>query len=337
MIFNKNNSGTVEFRRSIGFLYKSVTFEKFVPFIDIVSSNLIDIVGRDVFKLAEDHYKSDDFEQEGFDALNTLVYKVQDCISRGSFKLFAPSGDITHGDKGRQIYVSDTEKPAFEWQINKDDENLANLEGFAIDGLLAFLDEQAAIVVEEGEESDVSIGETWKNTEVYRVAHRMLINNAKDFGFGFDIKNSRRLFMMLLPFMAQAEAYDILPRIGADKFNSLKEMILSGGIEGEDYVGLYTKIKSCLPLLTVSRACIPLSAELLPEGLFVNFVTNTQQSKQALNASDRTQLSKKLKEMGEQILLDIENDIRIMNGVVVEEPTRESVIDKFKNKFFNAI
>ena len=146
MIFNNSNNGSAELKELIGFIYKSINFDNLKSYITFAQRDIIKIIGEDVFNVACSHYLSHNYNQgrndnfPEWELLDQLVSCIQYPVAVLAYRKYVPSADLTHSDKGRQIFVSDQEKPAFEWQIEKDNENLLTLAHEAIDVLLEFLD-----------------------------------------------------------------------------------------------------------------------------------------------------------------------------------------------------
>ena len=61
MIFNKNQTGVFEIKELIGFIYKSTNFENMITYIGFAQRDLKKIIGKELFALAESHYKSGNF------------------------------------------------------------------------------------------------------------------------------------------------------------------------------------------------------------------------------------------------------------------------------------
>ncbi|MGA2823298.1 MAG: DUF6712 family protein, partial [Bacteroidales bacterium] len=157
MIFNNNSNGILELKELIGFIYKSINFENMISYIGFAERDIKKIIGKEVFSIAEDHYHSENYEVEPvagdppvegdppgegdptpeehpeYLVLDELVKKIQLIVALNAYRRYVPSLDLMHSDKGRQITVTDTEKPAFEWQIEKDNENLVSLANEAMD------------------------------------------------------------------------------------------------------------------------------------------------------------------------------------------------------------
>jgi len=231
MIFNKDSNGAVELKELLGFIYKSIHFENLISYLGFAEKDLKNIVGKEILKLAEDHYKSANYHHAAvtdhpeYLILDDLVKKVQFPLAILAYRRFVPSNDLTHSDKGRQINVTETEKTAFEWQIEKDNQNLLSLAYEAIDFLLEFLDEHNV--------DDDPVGEEWNQSDAFKKSHSILIS-LDQFNAVFPISGSRRLFITLTPFIIRVQKNIIVPVITKDIFDSLIESIKDKDTDEDD-------------------------------------------------------------------------------------------------------
>ena len=144
MIFNKDGKGSDELKSLIGFIYKSIDFANLKTYLVLAKREIIQIIGREVYAKALEFYKSSAYDTPAdpdTDALlRELVLRIQLPLSLIAYRKYAPGADLTHNDSGRQITVTETVKPAFEWMIKRDNANITSLANEAIDFLLEFLD-----------------------------------------------------------------------------------------------------------------------------------------------------------------------------------------------------
>ena len=111
MIFNKSKKGSAEVKERIGFIYKSINFDNLKPYMLFAERDLKQIIGKDVFDVAEQHYNGDHYCQETADedhpeypVLDEFVSRIQMVVAIQAYRRFVPSNDIAHSDKGRQIF-----------------------------------------------------------------------------------------------------------------------------------------------------------------------------------------------------------------------------------------
>ena len=143
MIFNKGSNGAAEAKGLLGFIYKSNNFDNMATFVTIAEREIKRVIGPEVFKLAQDHYLSDNYLQDAENVqqtlLDELVKYVQLPVILHAYRRFAPLNDLSHSEGGRSITVTDELKPAFEWMIASDNASLLDLAHEATDMLIEFL------------------------------------------------------------------------------------------------------------------------------------------------------------------------------------------------------
>src|SRR5690606_22771737 len=103
---------------------------------------MIALIGNQVYEAVFKLYEADPpAEGEPDAAVLHLIYSVQYPIAVNAYRLYAPSGDLSHTNNGRKMRNDDHEKAAFEWMINKDDAAQEKRYYKALDQLLDYLDE----------------------------------------------------------------------------------------------------------------------------------------------------------------------------------------------------
>lgn len=262
MIFNKSDNGAEEFKSLIGFIYASNDFDNLVTYINFAKKDVVAVIGKEIYKLAEDHYRSADYQsaQPEFKLLNELVPLVQLPIALHAYRRFAPGNDLTHSDAGRQITVTDTEKPAFEWMLDKDNANLLSLANDAIELLLDFLAEQLVPVL--GIMND--IGTVWNNSDAYKNIKSTIVNSIADFEKVIPINGSRRLFMLLAAFIRKAESDIIRGAITPIRYDALIEAIKDDHLT-EEQTEIKRLASPVIVMQAMAKALKLVPAEILPD------------------------------------------------------------------------
>ena len=311
MLFNKGDNGAYELKDLIGFIYKSINFNNLKSYIGMAERDIIRIIGSDVFQKAQDHYDSDFYqvpepdtpapgdpsleEHPEYAILDELVARIQYPVAIHAYRKFAPNSDLTHSDKGRQIFVSDNEKPAFEWMVEKDNENLIRLANEATDILLEFLDDHIADTVEV-DGADVLLI-PWAESDAYVKSKGLFINTVEEFEDVFRIGGSRLTLLSLAPIMKRVQENDIKPCFSADMYSEISSQIIDNTVSDENQV-ILDKARQALALLTLSVAAKRLTTEFLPDGLFVNQVTSVVKAKGPAGKIDRNEVSVNLQRDG---------------------------------------
>ncbi|MFZ4523501.1 MAG: DUF6712 family protein [Bacteroidales bacterium] len=320
MIFNKNGAGASEMKELIGFIYKSINFNNLATFISFAERDLKKVIGLEVWAQAFAHYWSNAVPPnppaEGDDVtpveqindpgtepappitwgryifLNELVKKVQLPVAIHAYRRYVPGADLSHSDKGRQIFVSEQEKPAFEWMIEKDNQNLLALASEATDNLLEWLDENIAT-----NESDGPPFLTWGSSQAFVERKRLFISTAEQFDSVISIGRSRLTFLALAPFIKRTQEIEIRSCFTEEKFAELKDQHAAGEFSDANKP-LFELLVQPLALLALSNAVKRLSSEVLPDGIFNNAISNVIREKRVTTKLDRNEISLSLEKDG---------------------------------------
>jgi hypothetical protein len=281
MLFNKENTGTNELKSLIGFLYASNEFSNIEMDITLAEEDIIKLIGKPVYTLANNHYNDLD-ESSGSgsasgsssgssgsitsDLLDKLVAHIQLPVALFAYKSFCENRDISHEDSGRKVKIDeDNEKLPWEWMINRDDAAILRKAHRATDRLISFL---------EDNEDSIS---AWKNSDSQKSARECFIQNASEFNEVFPIDESRQFYLRILPFMKAVERNDIKPCFDVDEYNLIKEAIKDGDTsEYSDYIEI---AKQAIAPLTMSMAIKRLALTLIPEGVIQYYVSGTETAK----------------------------------------------------------
>lgn len=318
MIFNKSNNGAGEFKALIGFIYASNTFENLLTYIDFAKKDVVNVIGPEIYKLAEDHYKSDDFGTNGdndeFVLLNNLVKRVQLPIALHAYRRYAPGNDLSHSDAGRRITVTEEEKPAFEWMLDKDNANLITLANDAVELLLDFLDEQ--LLVPEGEGAQMNdIGDAWNNSAAFSAIKSAIVNSVSDFEKVIPINGSRRLFLILSPFIRKSEIDLIRPVITKLRYDALIEAIKDGDLSAEqtEIVRLASPV---IVMLSMAKAMKLVPAEILPDVFGKRFIDDKRSE---IDTDSRLGAAQVLQAEANLELLKLQRYVKTITPVTEEE------------------
>jgi len=311
IIFNKNNAGASEMKELIGFIYKSINFNNLVTFIRFAQHDLLKMVGYELWNQALGHYHSANYNLAPTDPVNVqfamldaLVNKIQLVVALDAYRRYVPSADLSHSDKGRQIFVSDQEKPAFEWMIEKDNDNLRTLAAEAMENLLEWLDENHATAGEGG-----TPYLAWAAGEALTQRKKLFINSAAAFDEIFPIRRSRLTFLALAPFIRRVQEMDIRSLFTAEKFTEIKLQFSTSDLSPENRE-IYDRIIQPLALLALSHAVKRLSSEVLPDGIFTHAISNVVNEKRSSSKVDRNEVSLSLEKDGMRELAKLQAYLR---------------------------
>jgi hypothetical protein len=148
---------TLELKRLLGFIYASLEFDNLKTDLKLASSDMRRLIGSAMYDAALDFYNRYQAEYAQWPddppatpyqkAMSELVMMIQLPVALNAYQAYSRNADLTHSDKGRQISVTENDKPAFEWQINRDEEAMRNRAAKATEELLRWLEEHTQEVI----------------------------------------------------------------------------------------------------------------------------------------------------------------------------------------------
>ena len=169
--------------------------------------------------------------------------------------------DLSHEDDGRKFKVAtdNSEKLPWEWQLDRDD--ALHLEEYykAVDVLIRYLND------EEPEE--------WTNSDTYKLSQTLLIRNGASFDRYFPIEKSERMFLILLPFIQEAQQLTVKRAYGVTSWD-----VLVTEKEVPETDAHFAACKA-VALLAMSMALRRLSLSVIPGGIVRKFMAESGMGK----------------------------------------------------------
>ena len=275
MLFNKATNGKEEMKAILGFIYATNSFTNLITDITLAEDEITRLIGKEMFDYLNTWYNSDDYQAEPVEGedpdpdwaiYDELVHRCQAAIAFLAYHGYATHGDVTHSSTGRQIAVTDTQKPAFEWMIERDNQSMLAKAHKLLDRLLEYLEENKTVT---------EIAANWATLPVYTLTKGLFINSALEFDRVFPIEESRRFFVKVVPFIKEIERNKILPVLGPVDYETIKGLILTDDIS-EEAQAIIDLAQVPIALLTMVTAIRRMSVEVLPNGIFQNYVPGTQ-------------------------------------------------------------
>lgn len=244
-LFNKDDHGSEELVNAIGVISKDITFEKWAPALPLGTRNLAAIVGRDVINELDGLYRKSDPSGEELQA----VALAQQAVAMFTWlKILAPL-DAQHGNAGRGKTLGENQHGMTALQEWEDKESIRAMAYEATDALIEVL--------------DTNEWDWWTSSTKCRKRAGLLLPSKEVFDEYYMI-GSHRLFLTLLPMIAEVQAGDIAPIVTAAHM----EQLLSGdGLDAEVRLKLLELARRPLALLTMKKAVERLPVEVLPEGI----------------------------------------------------------------------
>lgn len=245
LVFNHNNNGQTEIKNILGFLDGNFTFNNLQTDIELNTPYLIDLISEPVYNKIQTHYT----EQDTDTTLNTALKYVQIYILSMAYLDYCGNNDLTHSNSGRSFRNEDNEKLPWQWQLDKDEANIAKRAYKALDLLF--------ILLEKAEWSE------WLDTDAYKKANLLFLKNTNTFDDAFPINKSGQLYYRLVPFMQDFEVNDIQPIITPNGVADLK----ATDTPNENQKTLLNLIYKAVAYLSLGKALKAFPVEMFPKGL----------------------------------------------------------------------
>ncbi|OIQ22047.1 MAG: hypothetical protein BM557_01325 [Flavobacterium sp. MedPE-SWcel] len=265
LLFEKEGvNGSTELKELLGFIDADIKFSSIKPDVITATHEMIRVIGNPVYNMVHSGYIAGAEDQE------ELLYMMRYPIAIRSYSLLAPNKDISHTNNGRKMRQADHEKQAFEWMIDRDNAALERRFYRSMDDFLHYLDNHSA---------------EWKASEAYVKSHRLFLRTTDDFNTYFPI-HSRYVLIKLEPGIRQCEQDEILPRIGKDRFDVLKQKLQTDTAVTDEELQLLSLIQEACVYHALAWAMIRLSVHIFPEGVLQSY-TSDRQTTQAKQASQK--------------------------------------------------
>lgn len=312
LLFNIEDKETSsdEIKEHLGYVDADLNFKNLMPDIITSTKELRQLTGNEVYEAIHKIYidgLADGVYTYDFEEYNDVILRATRYpILVKAYSLFAPNNDISHTNDGRASRGGENHKAPWQWQIDEDNKAQEKRYYRALDDLIDILDESKPENYNElpEEQQKETIYYKWINSEAYKKVKALFVNSVDEFNDTFQIE-SRLLLLKLSSGMAECERKEILPRIGKEKFESLKTQEPTSEADKE----LLNLIKQATIFYSLAWAIPRMSVTIFPEGVLqyqVSDRTNTQAKKPALlNEHELTRQA--FAESANQRLIDIEN------------------------------
>lgn len=307
MLFNKSENGIDELKTLTGFMYSYNKFDNIRTDLELAQEDLERIIGAEVMELAENHYKSSNYQAAELDPipegepgnilLTELVNHIQLPIAYHAIHSFSQNTDISHEDSGRKVKIdAEREKLPWEWMLEKDEKAILKKAYRTTDRLISFLDKNIDLFPE------------WAQSAARSNIKGQFISSVDDFIYPID--NSRRFLIIIRPFIDEAERKHISPVLGDTLYQDIKTAL--GSEEGyTDTNGLLPLIRVPLSLFAMSIAVDRLALQVLPEGVFQNLIDlkNTVKSPAAIEAK---------RELAAQLQKNAQTELKFLQQALIK-------------------
>lgn len=298
-----------EIKEHLGYVDADLSFKNLMPDIITSTNDVKKIIGKEVYDIIHEHYTDGlsegvfvyDFTEHNDNVLRATRYP----ILVKAYSLYAPTNDLSHTNDGRTVRGGENTKAPWQWQIDEDNKAQEKRYYRALDDLIALLDDSKP----EGydalseEEQEATLYYKWINSEAYKLEKSLFINNVDEFNKIFHIE-SRLLLIKLSNGMSECERKEILPRIGKEKFETLKTTPPSEPVDIE----LMVLIKEACAFYSLAWAIPRMSVTIFPEGVLQYQVSDrvTTQAKKPSLLNEHELARQAFADTVKNRLLDIE-------------------------------
>lgn len=253
-LFNKNDKGSSELKELLGFLDVDIKYKNLKIDINQATKEVTDVVGKSVYQKAYEIYTKD---EELTDEETEYLQAVQLPIAIRGYALYVPNGDISHTNNGRRMRFDETEKQAFEWLLDRDNEALERKYYRSLDSLIEFLEEK---------------DDEWKESEAYQLMKKSLFPTTADFNEFFAI-NSRLLLLKIIPGINQCINKEIRSRLPNEMYEALQNN------HSEVPEDVLHEIKASAAYYALAWALPRLSVNMFPDGVLQMYVSERNTTK----------------------------------------------------------
>ena len=290
------NDGDLEIHQLIGHIDKDIDFDKLKSDIISATKDVIRVIGKPVYDSVVTIYESGSLTDDQKD----LLYNTRYPIALDAFRHHVKSSDVTHGNNGRKMRVDDHEKQAFEWMLDRDNENLERKYYKAFDELIQYLDENNTL---------------WKSSTAFQESQKYFIRTTADFDPYYPI-NSRLLLLKLQPAFRQCEKRQIMPRLPEGEFNAIKDKLKSSTALDAEETLLVDLIKEACVFHALAWGMRVLRVTLFPEGVLQNFTSDRTTTKGRLpSVKLETELAaQEFEKRSKEVLQELESLVTTQNG-----------------------
>ena len=255
----------------------SNTIENWFPYIEEAQETFIKpVLGIGLYDQLQDAMALDPVPPDDGTTLENLVKlleMVRKPLALYAWWLGAAEFGVSVSSQGIQVIETPIHKTAPQYRVQNLKENWIRRANTALDLVLKFLDEHRedypAYICQDAD---------------------LFIRNTLEFNNEVDIRESRRVFVALKPVIRSVERKYIRPALSSELFDELKQVLLSNSEMSKEQKALMDQIRPALAHLTISRALIEISIDVLDWGIF-DTAGNTFANVSSKQASNKDRIS----------------------------------------------
>ncbi len=255
----------------------SNSIENWFPYIDEAQESFIKpVLGNVLYNqlqdlMALDPVPPDDGTTEA--NLVKLIEMIRKPLALYALWLGADEFGVSISSQGIQVIETPTHKTAPQYRVQNLKENWIRRANTSLDLVLKFLDEH----------TEDYPGYDPQDADLF-------IRGTLEFNSEVDIRESRRVFVALKPVIRSVERKYIRPTLSAELFDELKSALKSNPELTQDQKALMELIRPALAHLTIARALMEISIDVLDWGIF-DTAGNTFANVASKQASNREKIA----------------------------------------------
>ena len=237
-----------QLRALTGNYYANNDFAKVQGDIEQATDELGRLIGPALITKAE--------QAEEGDRLRLLVQRPVAILA--CLRLYQKN-DLSHEDDGRKFKVSTDggDKLPWEWQLDRDDALQMEAYYRAVDALVDYL--------------DTAQPEEWTASRLYRETRSLIVRNAGEMDRYFPIQRSGRTYLLLVPFLREAQLMTVQDAYGAGWAELLAEA--PDAEDGESASHYAASMAVCLLAMATALRRLPL--KVLPCGVVRGYLAES--------------------------------------------------------------
>ena len=239
-----------QLRALTGSYYANNDFQKVQGDIEQATDELGRLIGYALIAKAE--------QAEEGDRLRLLLQRPIAILA--CLRLYQKN-DLSHEDDGRKFKVSTDggDKLPWEWQLDRDD--ALQLEAYfrAVDSLVDYLDAEKP--------------EEWTSSRLYRDTRSLIVRNAGEMDRYFPIQRSGRTYLLLVPFLREAQVMTVQDAYGTGWKDLLDEDLDTDSSKSESAAHYAAAMATCLLAMATALTRLPL--KLLPCGVVRGYLAES--------------------------------------------------------------
>ena len=255
----------------------SNTIENWYPYIEEAQETFIKpVLGNGLYEQLQDAMALDPVPPDDGttpEKLSLLLEMIRKPLALYALWLGADEFGVSVSSQGIQVIETQTHKTAPQYRVQNLKENWIRRANTSLDLVLKFLDEHLedypAYICQDAD---------------------LFLRSTTEFNSEVDIRESRRVFVALKPVIRSVERKYIRPTLSAELFDELKSALKSNPELTSDQKALMELIRPALAHLTMARALVEISIDVLDWGIF-DTAGNTFSNVSSKQASNRERIA----------------------------------------------